>query len=363
MSVSETVWDLEPHTLKKHEILRRYFQAWLPIMAKWNQRVLYIDGFAGPGEYSQGEDGSPVTVLKAARDHKYPFKSELICLFVEKDQKRYEHLLKVLRVLEPTLPGNIKYQVVHGTFNEHLTQVLKFLDEQKKLIAPTFAFVDPFGFSHTPFSTIERILQNQRCEVLVNFMYEDINRFLGHPDHPGTFDELFGSRLWHEALDAASPDERRRKIHSLYLRQLRRVANHVRSFEMLNRGNKTDYFLFFATKSLLGLEKMKEAMWAIDPSGAFQFSDYTDSLGQIALFASSPDYEVLRGIIIAQFGGKRIDIRTLEEWVISETPFLRTHIRKNVLVPMEKEGTVSLVDPKPDRRKGTYPDGTLLKFS
>ena len=57
-----TVWDLEPHTAKKREILSRYFQAWLPILARWNSRVLYIDGFAGPGEYSKGEDGSPVII-------------------------------------------------------------------------------------------------------------------------------------------------------------------------------------------------------------------------------------------------------------------------------------------------------------
>lgn len=64
-----TVWDLEAHTAKKHEILRRYFEAWLPIMVKWNNRVLFIDGFAGPGEYSKGEDGSPGHLLLFSRRH------------------------------------------------------------------------------------------------------------------------------------------------------------------------------------------------------------------------------------------------------------------------------------------------------
>ena len=48
-----TVWHLEPHTAKKHEILRRYFQAWLPILAHTNGRVLYIDGFAGRTELTE----------------------------------------------------------------------------------------------------------------------------------------------------------------------------------------------------------------------------------------------------------------------------------------------------------------------
>ena len=97
-----TVWPLKPHTAKKHEILRRYFQAWLPILAHTNGRVLYTDGFAGPGEYSEGEDGSPLIVLKAARDHKHKLTSELYCLFVEAEEDRHEHLVGVLDRITPS---------------------------------------------------------------------------------------------------------------------------------------------------------------------------------------------------------------------------------------------------------------------
>jgi len=34
-------------------ILRRYLQAWLPILSRRNERVLYLAGFAGPGIYSE----------------------------------------------------------------------------------------------------------------------------------------------------------------------------------------------------------------------------------------------------------------------------------------------------------------------
>jgi hypothetical protein len=36
-------WPTEPHTEAKHAILRKYLGAWLPIMTKWNGRVLHID--------------------------------------------------------------------------------------------------------------------------------------------------------------------------------------------------------------------------------------------------------------------------------------------------------------------------------
>ena len=42
---NSTIWEIEPHTEAKHEILEKYLNAWLPIMTRWNGRILYIDGF------------------------------------------------------------------------------------------------------------------------------------------------------------------------------------------------------------------------------------------------------------------------------------------------------------------------------
>ena len=54
-----TVWDLDDHTRGKHLVLRSYMDAWLPIVLNTYERALFVDGFAGPGEYRRGEPGSP----------------------------------------------------------------------------------------------------------------------------------------------------------------------------------------------------------------------------------------------------------------------------------------------------------------
>ena len=66
---TDTIWPIEPHTSAKHQILRKYLDAWLPILGTYNKRIIYIDGFAGPGEYVGGEPGSPIIALEAARSH------------------------------------------------------------------------------------------------------------------------------------------------------------------------------------------------------------------------------------------------------------------------------------------------------
>jgi hypothetical protein len=47
-----TIWSAEPHTFAKHRVLRRYLDAWIPIMGQsysGRGRVIVIDGFAGFG--------------------------------------------------------------------------------------------------------------------------------------------------------------------------------------------------------------------------------------------------------------------------------------------------------------------------
>ena len=162
-----TIWPIEPHTKAKHEILRRYWQAWLPIISTRGGRVLYIDGFAGPGKYAGSEDGSPLVVLKSACNHIARPTSEVVFAFIEEDKARFDSLEGALEEIKPTLPQNFKVYADHGVFNDQMTNIFNHLDQQGARMAPSLVFVDPFGFAQTPFRTVERIMRTPHCEVLV----------------------------------------------------------------------------------------------------------------------------------------------------------------------------------------------------
>ena len=85
-----TTWPLEQHTRGKHMVLKNYMGAWLPILTSWNGRVLFIDAFAGPGEYSGGEEGSPVIALRALMITApwNQMQSEINYLFIEQGTNR-----------------------------------------------------------------------------------------------------------------------------------------------------------------------------------------------------------------------------------------------------------------------------------
>ena len=361
-----TVWDLEPHTRAKHEILRRYLQAWTPILTQGGfPEILYVDGFAGPGRYSQGEEGSPVIALRAALQHRSRIAATVHFLFIERDGDRAGLLREI--VDETPVPANFRVEVRGGeTFEDACAPLLASYKARGGRPPPIFAFIDPFGWAGVPFSIVRKIMSYRSCEVLVNFMYEEINRFIGHPDQKPNFDSFFGTRNWRDGAELRNPRERRRFFHDLYLRQLREAAgaDHVRSFEMRNDRDRVDYYLFYATNSIRGLAKMKEAMWKVDESGEFTFSDATDP-NQAVLFEPQPRYDLLQSQILARFGGHEATVEDIETFVLVQTAFRETHYKRHVLRPLEfaDPPTIEAVDPPAGRRRGTYADKALrLRF-
>lgn len=159
----ETIWELQPHTGAKHQILRKYLDAWFPILARYNSRIVYIDGFSGPGRYSGGEPGSPIIALESARTHRAKLAGEMNFLFVEERKDRAENLNREISTIK--LPTHFKVDVECTTFAETLTAKLNQLDADGQQIAPTFALIDPFGFSGLPYSLVSRLLKKNKCEV------------------------------------------------------------------------------------------------------------------------------------------------------------------------------------------------------
>lgn len=71
MPPGETLWERDEHTEGKHLVLEHYLKAWFPIlgMGRMNRRILFVDGFAGPGKYKGGEPGSPLVAMRVLADH------------------------------------------------------------------------------------------------------------------------------------------------------------------------------------------------------------------------------------------------------------------------------------------------------
>ncbi len=355
-----TLWPRARHTSAKHAILKRYLDAWLPIMSRYNEHLVLIDGFAGPGEYAGGEPGSPVIALDCALTHTRDLnRTELTYIFIERDDASRAHLESLLR--SRTIPSNVSTQVLPGLFDERATKILDRLESVTRRPPPAFVMVDPFGFSGVPFEIIRRLATHPKSEVLFTLMSESINRFISKPELEGTFDSLFGHPAWRQTHELSTPDMRWEYIYRLYASQLKSAGfQWVRAFEMKDDGGRTEYHLTFATHGMEGLKQMKAAMWSVDPSGQYRFSDATDP-NQLTLFGTEPDWSQLQKEVLQHFRTRTVSVREIEEFVLCHTAFRETHVRR-ALVDLEKSGTLQ-PEYKPGRRRGTFPSALRVTFA
>lgn len=344
---------IAPHTVAKHLILKRYLDAWFPILGRYNDRINYIDGFAGPGEYEGGEKGSPLLAIDAARSHiqggTLPANVTIRFFFIEACPESAADLQCRLARLQ--LPPQCRTRVIQGDFASVIGGVLDDLRSSGRILAPTFAFVDPFGFSGIPLNLMARILSYPKCEVFVNVMVDFINRFLQHPSDAvvAHFPETFGTD---EVLRIpAHTGDRIAALLDLYRRQLKSQARFVGRFDMHGRSDRKTYSLFFASNSPKGFEKMKEAMWSVDKAQGAKFSD-ADPKGRMSfdLFG----YEPLWNEMAARFDGQQVSMKEVERFVVEETDYLPTHAR-SLLKGHEERGDIEVVPVAGyKRRKGTF---------
>ena len=360
MPPKTTLWPLDDHTIGKHMVLRSYMDAWLPIILNSFERAMFIDAFAGPGEYDEGEPGSPVIALNSLAEHSYQsmMTGQIDYVFIEERVDRFVHLKHVLerQRINGSIPSICRIDTFNGTFAQVLPRLIRSIASDR---IPTFVMIDPFGVSGIGMDHVRALMENPSTEVYVSFMYEFMNRFKHHPSFEHHLDDLFGCPDWRQRIDV--PDSKARKdfFYELYRNQLKASgAEHVLHFE-LYEGNQLKYALFFATKSDQGCDKMKQAMWKVAPLGRYSFR--SDALGQLSFESGIVDFNELNGALVDEFGmNQATKIESIQEFMRSDRVLFHSGHLKSRLSDMERASTL-IVDKSPRKRRG-FPPGTLLRF-
>jgi len=288
---------------------------------------------------------------------------DFVFLFIEYDARRVARLREEIASLGQ-LPPNVHVHIEQGAFEEIFGQLVDTVAPGRMLI-PTFAFIDPFGYSHAPMSLAGRLLEFPRTEALFFLPLTHVVRFVGRSGQDTAMMSLFGTTRWREAIPMQGR-ERRDFLLALFEHQLRTQSRvkYVRSFQLRTQDGN-DYRLVFATGHEKGLAIVKTAMWQVDPIGGTSYVATTES-GQEVLFTpeTSVDTNPLLHDLRQRFGTGPFTIKDAEEFTLLHTPFRHDgHLKKATLAPAEQNGQVEAVDPKPGRRRCTYPSGTQLRFT
>ena len=352
------LWKRDDQTQGKHLVLQRYLNGWFPILGQSNDRLLFVDGFAGPGEYADGEQGSPLIALDCVRLQKNAGRLDgvnVICLFIEEDNERADHLR---RVLDGRTVPDTESIVISGTFDANMTEILDFVEQARSTLVPSFVMIDPFGVKDVSMKLVERVLRNPKSECMISFMRESIRRWRNRPDWEKHLDGLFGTAEWR---DARTMDEvcAMQFLHDLFEHQLKcNGAKFVVPFELW-RGNRHIYTLYFTSGHLKGCNLMKASIWTVEPSGSYEFHNSN----QLRILFPH-DRSRLEKELRDKFGKNPTPIEHIEKFVMGdETIFHKGHLRKETLSPLEKEGRITVERPA-GVKKGAFPlkKGVVVTF-
>jgi len=347
-------WEYREHTRVKHILLGKYLAAWIPILGKYNRRICYFDTFAGRCEYASEktgntiQTGSPLIALKIA-DKLSGYFSKLICFFIEKDKDNFKNLENVVEREKSNIKNWGKIEVIkeNDEFANVADEISQYLENEKSILAPSFFFLDPFGFSGIPFRIITKVLSNPKTEVFFTFMVRDIARFIKLPELEDTFNNLFGTNSWKSIL--TSPQKPEMALINLYREQLHKAANvkYSWAFRVCSSEKvETLYYLIHATNNLKGHSIMKDIMFKQSAQGNFAYLGPQDITAryQMKLFDIN-SIEDLEKYLMERFKGETIAYGKIQEevcipWYL-EPPYTDRHYRQ-ALKELEREKMVRI---------------------
>lgn len=225
--------------------------------------IAYVDGFSGPWE-TKTEDFSDssfmiaISVLRDAQTQILKSKGirrNIRCFFSENDPEAYKQLK---RAVAPHHRPDEAFQIktICGKFEDAIGEIESFIGDAFPLI-----FIDPTGWTGYPLDKINPLFRRQKCEVLINFMYDFINRFSASddPDIITSLEPILGGQNWRDRLDKSL--QRGPAVEKLFRETLKTKLD--LKFVVSTKIDKSTverphFFITYGTKSAEGLKAFRQ---------------------------------------------------------------------------------------------------------
>ena len=164
----------------KHQVLYEYLIEWgiklASLGTRRQVRLCYVDAFSGPWKARGAnlEDTSIAIGIKALRAASETWGGDvkIEAFFVEKDPLAFAELERFVA----SQPEGIKMTRRRGEFGSHIEELNTWLKRDA-----AFIFVDPTGWKGAAMKFIAPLMNEPRRDVLVNVMFDHINRFKDDP--------------------------------------------------------------------------------------------------------------------------------------------------------------------------------------
>ena len=376
MATEDFFEESKEQSIVKTTIVQKYFSAWAHVMIASlkryprNDRIAYIDLFAGPGRYEDGTRSTPMLILEQATGDP-ELRDWLVVMFNDKDPGNCRKLEETIASV-PGIDG-LKYppRVVNATIGPEIVAQFQSLN-----FVPALFFVDPWGYKGLSLELVNAVIKDWGCDCIFFFNYNRINMGLTNRFVKDRMDDLFGTdRADKLAVKLAplGPEERELLIVEELSQALAEgtggTSRYVLPFRFKSdTGQRTKHHLIFISKHFRGYEIMKgimahESSSASQGVASFEYSP-ADKRYPV-LFRLATPLDELQDRLLGTFAGRTLTMRAIYEEHSPGTPFVETNY-KDALVRLEEDDRV-VADPPAEKRKKmagkrTFADHVVVSF-
>ena len=358
-------------SLIKARIVEKYFWAWAKVIiskvkkgSSSNQKIAYVDLFAGAGRYKDGSKSTPVKVLETAIADT-DMRNMLVSIFNDADVENVNSLQQAI----DSIPGieNLKYRPQISKYEVGEDIVKTF---QSMRLVPTLLFVDPWGYKGLSLQLVNSVVKDWGCDCIFFFNYNRINMGLSNDAVKENMNALFGqvgADQLRKRLKTLTPQERELTVVEYICEALKEMGRkYVLPFRFRHEmGNRTSHHLIFVSKHPKGYEIMKEIMAkesSEQTQGVPSFEYNPATLQQPLLFELTRPLDQLESMLLDNFSGKTMTMAEIYDQHHLGKPYIKKNY-KTALSNLESQGKVTVHSPEDKkRRKGTFADDLKVTF-
>jgi three-Cys-motif partner protein len=318
----------KPWSKIKDNILTKYLEPYINKIKELKRPIVIVDGFAGPGKFSDGFEGSPLIICKRIDEERSKLNIPIFGIFIDKKKRHYTALKNNL---QNYIDGKIVF-VFREDFGNLIEEIIELVKDSSVLF-----YLDPFGIRGIEFDKLQKIFERVNIastEVLINFNYSSFVRQAGNWNVYDSSEEIkkkvkmakldnakkvMGGDYWLDIVENSqlSSTERELAVVEAYKEKYKIYFKYVCSCPVKEKdANVAKYHLIFASRHFDALDLMNDIMHG--EYEKFLIHEYKEGF----LFDTRPE-------------NKKKDLNKLEnmiyELVKKEKPISRFEIRKTLI--------------------------------
>lgn len=324
-------WNYEGQTEIKHRVIASYSKIWF---SKVGSKVstIFFDCHGGCGAYIDANKvihlGSSFLVIRSSQI-RVERQNKMFAICCEIDKDNYDNLKKVYEYYNYS-----SIEFANSDFNDVITQSrIRNLFFSKACLV----LVDPFGYN-TKMANLWVMMKHWGSEVIVNFMYDFLSRFLSNKEDASNITNFFGCDEWKDALTMHGI-EKEKFLADLYKKQLKKVtkAKFAFAYRICSCvADKTYYYLMHVTNSIQGMALMKSAFHGV--CNRLEFLGKKNN--QLSLFdlEDSKQSEII-DFLKKRFSHCSLSFNKIYESIVEDTYYLDRDVSK-ALIQMETNNEI-----------------------